>query len=212
MAIVTLPMAKDMCNAIGAHLITNEEWMTIVRNVENVGVNWTSGTVGQGKLKFNEPNFTLSNGETIFSLSNDYVEFIDSYIVPSEGEWPTLPTSTAMCNTTTFPNLPYNNFIADCKSYNNYPTTFRWYPYDAIVDWGTLDPDKFRPNPDYDIMSSTSSIDLGYGGIYLRKTAPIGPYYLIRNGFNNYPGLLRLHFNNSEGFTTGFRCVKNSTP
>ncbi|MDD4049835.1 MAG: SUMF1/EgtB/PvdO family nonheme iron enzyme [Candidatus ainarchaeum sp.] len=38
------------CEAIGGHLITNNEWMTIVRNIEQVPSNWSSGTVGQGYI------------------------------------------------------------------------------------------------------------------------------------------------------------------
>lgn len=42
--------AKTYCTNIGAHLITNDEWMTIARNAEQVGSNWTGGSVGNGSL------------------------------------------------------------------------------------------------------------------------------------------------------------------
>jgi prepilin-type N-terminal cleavage/methylation domain-containing protein len=44
--------AKDACsNANGAHLITNNEWMTINRNIEAQGRNWTGVTgVGDGMV------------------------------------------------------------------------------------------------------------------------------------------------------------------
>ncbi|MDD5489228.1 MAG: SUMF1/EgtB/PvdO family nonheme iron enzyme [Candidatus Moranbacteria bacterium] len=40
------------CSGLGAgyHLITNNEWMTMARNIENIGDNWTSGTVGTDGL------------------------------------------------------------------------------------------------------------------------------------------------------------------
>lgn len=40
---ITMPIA---CQNAGAELISNAEWMTIARNIEQVGANWTSGTVG----------------------------------------------------------------------------------------------------------------------------------------------------------------------
>lgn len=44
--------AKTYCSnlGIGYHLITNNEWMTIARNIEKRGENWTSGTVGTNGL------------------------------------------------------------------------------------------------------------------------------------------------------------------
>ncbi len=42
--------AKDYCAAIGAHLLTNDEWMTIARNAEQVASDWTNNQVGNGAL------------------------------------------------------------------------------------------------------------------------------------------------------------------
>ncbi|MDP1706599.1 MAG: hypothetical protein Q8L36_02155, partial [bacterium] len=41
--------AKTYCLSIGAHLLTNEEYMTIARNVEQVAGNWSTA-VGSGYL------------------------------------------------------------------------------------------------------------------------------------------------------------------
>jgi flagellin-like protein len=38
------------CTSIGGHLITNEEWMTIARNIEIVSSNWSSSIVGTGYI------------------------------------------------------------------------------------------------------------------------------------------------------------------
>ncbi len=51
--------AVAACAEQGAHLITNDEWMTIARNVEKIGANWTSGTVGTGYL------FNGNSGDTV---------------------------------------------------------------------------------------------------------------------------------------------------
>lgn len=56
--------AVSYCAAIGAHLLTNDEYMTIVRNAEQVGSNWSGGTPGSGYLysghNDNAPAYALS--------------------------------------------------------------------------------------------------------------------------------------------------------
>ncbi|MFH1267046.1 MAG: SUMF1/EgtB/PvdO family nonheme iron enzyme, partial [Planctomycetota bacterium] len=42
--------AVAYCASIGAHLLTNDEWMTIARNAENTASDWTGGSVGSGAL------------------------------------------------------------------------------------------------------------------------------------------------------------------
>ncbi|HOZ35602.1 MAG TPA: hypothetical protein PLK55_01295 [archaeon] len=49
------------CESIGGHLITNEEWMTIARNIEVVPSNWSSGAVGQGSLKRGNAGDVVAN-------------------------------------------------------------------------------------------------------------------------------------------------------
>ncbi len=57
------------CASIGGHLITNNEWMTIVRNIEMVTSNWSSGIVGTGYIysghNDNAPSRAISEGELV---------------------------------------------------------------------------------------------------------------------------------------------------
>jgi len=60
---ITHANAKAYCANIGAHLLTNDEWMTIARNVDQVGSNWTGGSVGSGKIysgHYSTPNGSLT--------------------------------------------------------------------------------------------------------------------------------------------------------
>lgn len=61
---LTQQQAITACASIGAHLVTNNEWMTMARNVESVGSNWSSGTVGNGYLysghNDNSPAYALA--------------------------------------------------------------------------------------------------------------------------------------------------------
>jgi hypothetical protein len=47
---VTQEQAIKACKAIWGHLITNKEWMTIARNIEQVASNWSSGKVWEGYI------------------------------------------------------------------------------------------------------------------------------------------------------------------
>ncbi|MDD2916724.1 MAG: type II secretion system protein [Candidatus Gracilibacteria bacterium] len=49
---ITQPQAITACQSMGAgyHLITNNEWMTVARNIEQQGDNWSTGIVGSGGL------------------------------------------------------------------------------------------------------------------------------------------------------------------
>ena len=56
------------CSSLGPnyHLITNPEWMTIARNIETTGSNWSSGTVNNGAISIghsdNSPGNSLAAG------------------------------------------------------------------------------------------------------------------------------------------------------
>ncbi|MDD2909405.1 MAG: SUMF1/EgtB/PvdO family nonheme iron enzyme [Candidatus Pacebacteria bacterium] len=92
--------AKAECEKIGAHLITNAEWMAIARDIEQVKSNWTGGSVGSGMIKrgnvgitdagsyegATDPEagvtndlakLTLSNGKQIYHFSGNVWEWVD---------------------------------------------------------------------------------------------------------------------------------------
>ena len=99
--------SETKCAALGAgyHLITNNEWMTIARDIERVGSNWTGGSVGSGSLYVgncdsspgtsidagdgSDPyyrtgnagdgqrrTFNLSNGQVVWDMSGNGTEWI----------------------------------------------------------------------------------------------------------------------------------------
>ncbi len=99
--------ARQLCENLGSDysLITNSQWVTIARNIENVTFNWVDGTIGstvasggglkRGNVGFTESGaynaasdpadrsldinslamFTLSNGEEIWDLSGNVWEW-----------------------------------------------------------------------------------------------------------------------------------------
>jgi len=59
-------LAKTYCQNVGGHLITNAEWMTVARNLEQVTKNWYGGEAGGGTCG----NLTGSVGTNYLLLGN----------------------------------------------------------------------------------------------------------------------------------------------
>jgi prepilin-type N-terminal cleavage/methylation domain-containing protein len=92
--------AVSYCQSIGAHLLTNDEWMTIARNAEQVGSNWSGGSPGSGYLPRGNSDssaaqdgssqygtgysdfthlrtLTLSNGSVIWDIAGNVWEHVE---------------------------------------------------------------------------------------------------------------------------------------
>ncbi len=114
--ILTQRQARAACadlNGMGESkysLISNPEWMTIARNIENQKANWSGGELGagaifQGSIRDNSASsyrydsrgqpdsgtgrnvkarHILSNGEQIWDLSGNVAEWVDWNIIPSQ--------------------------------------------------------------------------------------------------------------------------------
>ena len=102
--------AISYCESIGAHLLTNDEWMTIVTNAADQASNWSGGSVGSGYLYsghndnapayalptsaddtngyYGETNtggnqrrtFTLSNGSVIWDMGGNVYQEVERSI------------------------------------------------------------------------------------------------------------------------------------
>jgi len=95
--------AITYCQTIGGHLMTNPEWMTIARNLENVTANWSNGVVDDNSGFMNQGNYSgnnaldgtnvygngsethdwrrtsyLSNGGLIWDISGNVAEWLDT--------------------------------------------------------------------------------------------------------------------------------------
>lgn len=92
--------ALSYCQSIGAHLMTNDEWMTIARNAEQVGSNWSGGSPSSGYLPRGNSNssaaqdgssqygtgysdfthlrtLTLSNGSVIWDIAGNVWDHVE---------------------------------------------------------------------------------------------------------------------------------------
>lgn len=69
--------AATYCQNIGGHLLTNPEWMTIARNIEQQVANWSSGTaVGTGYVNIGNYNVTNAmDGTTTYGSGGATFDF-----------------------------------------------------------------------------------------------------------------------------------------
>jgi|GEM_PF-2695640 len=104
--------SKIACESIGAHLITNAEWMALVRDIEQVDSNWNGTKLRQGKTH------NLSNGQVIEDMTYyGLLEWVDEIRLESE-----LPSATGwneinLINYTS--KLPYNEIGPLNKNLNS---------------------------------------------------------------------------------------------
>lgn len=208
------------CQSIGAHLITNEEWMTIARNIEKVSENWSSGTVGQGSLKrgntgdgvsdvaYNgdDPEsgtgrnelakLTLSNGSEVWDLSGNVMEWVDKIYNNTDYNIPIVEQKEWLYFSSEYPAL-YESGVEVYYGDNLYFVTYK----DLDLNYKDL----FLLNPDYNRDNG-----IGYMEYEYDKGSDVG---FLRGGYwsaATNAGLLYLLAGNDPSSTSssiGFRCV-----
>ncbi|MEA3514679.1 MAG: SUMF1/EgtB/PvdO family nonheme iron enzyme [Nanoarchaeota archaeon] len=218
-ASITQTNAIAECASLGAgyHLITNAEWMTIARNIEQQTANWADGvigsTVGSGGLyrgnvgnldsvgydgddpesgtgRDTKAELALSNGGTIWDLSGNVWEWTDDTIV----------CAGASCTTEEMP-------------YDSNPDS-EWIEFTAINTYGLLSYDEIRPS------NSNWNADYGVGRLYTDDNAanPTGNVHAFLRGGGSDAGanagafaLLLSDAPSASDRKIGFRCVQAVT-
>ena len=195
---ITQPNAKNECQSIGAHLITEDEWLTIVRNIELQPTNWSSGQIGSGYIPrgnsdgsaamdgtdhlsgINQRNLVLSNGAIIWDIAGNVWEWTDATILGRDQ-----PTGSST------------------------PQTFGWYEYSNLLTYGVLPPERLLPlNPSW-------NANQGYGRIYSSGAPNNSNTYVFRRGGSWGHGAgagvlaLILSYGTSNTYSSiGFRCAR----
>jgi len=198
---ITQIQAKAACESIGAHLITNAEWMAIARDIEQVASNWTGGAVGSGMIKRGnvalsdagsydganpevgvtdaKAKLKLSNGKEIYHLSGNVYEWVDDTIETSQ-----IPTPTG------------------------------WQEYSASIVWNNSYLPRQEAGP---LNVSYNATTHGVGRIYLDPDAasPSGDKHaFLRSLYWDYTSdagvfALSLHRSPSNSLSIiGFRCAR----
>ncbi|MGI6340709.1 MAG: SUMF1/EgtB/PvdO family nonheme iron enzyme [Minisyncoccales bacterium] len=152
--------AKKACEKIGAHLITNAEWMAIARDIEQVKSNWTGGSIGSGMIKrgnvgivdagsYNgaDPEagitndlakLTLSNGKQIYHFSGNVWEWVDDKIE---------------CGVSSCPSIlmPYDSTPAS-----------EWVEFTSVNTWGKYTKAELGPLGNYNSANGVGKIYTDY--------------------------------------------------
>jgi len=190
--------AKSECESIGAHLITEDEWLTIVRNIELQPANWTLGSVGSGQIPrgnsdssaamdgtdsltdIHKRTLTLSNGEVIWDIAGNVWDWTDATILGKD----------------------------EPKGVAN-PSSFSWYEYSSLYSYGALSPERLLP------LNPTWNTNQGYGRIYTSGVPTnTTTYAFLRGGDWGYgtdAGVMALYLRCGPGCSSsafGFRCVR----
>ncbi len=209
-ASITQTAAITACASAGGHLITNNEWMTIARNAEQIAGNWSSGIIGTGCLyrgnngtadacgyNGSDPEYgagrdvkaslALSNGQTIWDIAGNVWEWTNN----------TISCAGANC---TAREMPYDASPAS-----------EWVEFTALARYGSLSYSAIRPS------NSTWNSTYGMGKIYtdVDAASPSGNIHAFYRGGNWSNGAdagvfaLALSFAPSNSVTSiGFRCVR----
>jgi len=199
---VTHNEAKAICQSLGGHLITNQEWMTIARNAEQVASNWSGGSIGSGCLfrgnvgsntcgyngadpekgvgRNAKAKLILSNSEEIWDIAGNVWEHVMKDI-----------------NDTLVQDTPTDGGAAG----------WRWIEHTAITGYGDLSYNEIRPS------NSSWNATQGMGRVYTYN----GSYanrVLLRGGDwvgGDYAGAVTLHLDwgaATQSSGVGFRCAR----
>ncbi len=222
-SIISHNQAKTYCTSMGARLMTNDEWMTIARNIESVDKNWSNGSIGSGYLYAGNTTPTETPGSEDLQASSDdngyYGTGIDSgshkrtnYLSNGAVIWDiagqvfehvmrgVVDDQTQFVLPTC--SSPYTNLVA-CQ----YGTTNT--PY--VTNYGTVL---------YSLIGSSNSAwnsNQGVGSVLIDFSGarPAGTVLVRGGGFFNYAGTSGIYsvFTNQSAtadndIQIGFRCVK----
>jgi prepilin-type N-terminal cleavage/methylation domain-containing protein len=203
------------CAAIGAHLITNNEWQTIAWNAEGQASNWSGGTVGSGYVYSGHNDNVPANASPAGSSDSAGCVGTDGPAsCGGTGSNATQLRTLTLSDGAVIWDLGGNvwdwtsNTIVGTNDPYGTSTAFNWSEYTAIVGYGTTTQQTIGPS------NSTWNSSQGMGMIYTEHTVDPTTYGLIRGGgwsFGNTAGLEALSLNATSGYQQvydGFRCTR----
>jgi len=216
---ITPTTAISYCQSIGAHLITNDEYMTIVTNASNQGSNWTGGSVGSGGMYLGNAN-NASEYPADPSDANGYAGETTKTVTNTNDERRTLTLS----NGSVIWDMSGNVWETVARSTNNQgnamgginmPTctgggSWKWCQFSSISSW-TSDVPQANNAPPNGAWSTTQ----GVGEIYTYGAGGNQGSTAFRRGDTWYDGSSVGPFalgvdwgtGNANG-SVGFRCAR----
>ncbi|MDD4409556.1 MAG: fibrinogen-like YCDxxxxGGGW domain-containing protein, partial [Candidatus Pacebacteria bacterium] len=216
--------AISECSSLGSgyHLITNDEWTALARNIESVSTNWSGGSIGLGAIaRGYSASETLGSGESFTntvpaSSTGDGYEYNTGADILGGSGNPLLKRTHLLSNGKLIWDLAgnaweWNNGFCQKGSGSNY-----WYDSSSNwVEWSNTNFDDYERNIAGPSSSSYVSGN-GIGGVY---GCAVDGNALLRGGvwYNGIrSGIYSLSFSNTAPTAVnaafGFRCAKSMQP
>jgi prepilin-type N-terminal cleavage/methylation domain-containing protein len=184
-----LTTAQSFCEDApsGRRVINNNEWMTIARNLESVGSNWTTGVVGSGALyrglsdgvgpfplEVSNPSdpysntnssveqrrtLSLTNGQVIWDFSGNAYEIISPYILGEDKPLSSSPFSFVEWTLiSNYGGSTYDDFRPSNSSWN------------SSQNMGQYEQGSNSIGSEYIMVRGGSILDTSEAGIYYLST------------------------------------------
>jgi formylglycine-generating enzyme required for sulfatase activity len=207
---ISQTQAISYCAAIGAHLITNNEWQTIAWNVESQASNWSGGTVGSGALPIGNAN----NGSEYPADQNDANGYAGegSQTYGSLSQKRTLALSDGAVIWDMAGNVWQwtNNTILGTKKPAGSGGTGGWSEWTTVGSYDGTILTQQSAGPAQSSWNSSQGV-----GQYYEGANDGNSYGFLRGGncsYGGYAGVEALLLNFTPPFTTGspvgFRCAR----
>ena len=205
--------AMQYCNSLGEgyHLITNDEYMTIARNMEQQPGNWSSGIVGSSGeydgmyTGHNQCRDAWGAKGASYDDSDGYYGYVAT---PGTLEKRTMVLSNGQTIWDLAGNvgeMTASRVRADQTPVDATPAT-EWLRFDQLTDYGALSYDQIRP--------ADSSYSTNYRGIQSQYSGGSSVRVITRGGNFNlwsyqsvFNFMARSAYDSASENTEGFRCV-----
>ena len=209
---ITQDQAQAECQKIGAHLITNAEWMSLARDIEQVKENWSNGSVGSGLI-----NRGFTNGSNTAPAANTGTSYLYNTGVNTLGSSGSyeykrthkLSNGQEIWDFSGNVHEWVDEAIPSQKNMEPPQTTFVFNEIINVTNWGNTSLSYSEVGPKNNILTRTN----GVGSILYNSDD--NTIRIFRRGgawnYGTYAGVFALDLNSSPSTSSGsigFRCAR----